>query len=96
VGVPHPLKDQEVVAFCVLRPDASPDEALRQSLLTLVTQELGKPLRPRDIRFVATLPKTRNAKVMHRVIRAAYLGLPLGDLTSLEDAATVEAIRHAH
>ena len=95
VGVPHPLKDQEVVAFCVLRPGYIPNEPLRQSLLELVAKELGKPLRPRDIRFVETLPKTRNAKVMHRVIRAAYLDQPLGDLTSLEDPKTVESIRHS-
>jgi len=44
---------------------------------------------------VTALPKTRNAKVMHRVIRAAYLDLPLGDLSSLENAGTVEVIRQA-
>ena len=95
VGVPHPIKDQEVVAFCVLRPGHDPSDALRGELLELVTAELGKPLRPRDVRFVRALPKTRNAKVMHRVIRAAYLGQPLGDLSSLEDPATVAAIREA-
>jgi acetyl-CoA synthetase len=94
IGVPHPIKDQEVVAFCVLRPEYAADEALRQTLLDLVTQELGKPLRPRDIRFAAALPKTRSAKVMHRIIRATYLDQPLGDLTSLEDPQTLEAIRH--
>jgi acetyl-CoA synthetase len=45
--------------------------------------------------FVAALPKTRNAKVMRRLIRAAYLGLELGDVSSLEDPGTVEAIRAA-
>jgi acetyl-CoA synthetase len=95
IGVPHPLKDQEVVAFCVLRPGHAPSDALRRELVDLVTAELGKPLRPRDVRFVAALPKTRNAKVMHRVIRAAYLDQPLGDLSSLEDPSTVVAIREA-
>ena len=68
---------------------------MRAELLELVTAELGKPLKPREVRFVTALPKTRNAKVMHRVIRAAYLDEPLGDLSSLEDPATVEAIRGA-
>ncbi|MCC6456738.1 MAG: AMP-binding protein [Caldilineaceae bacterium] len=95
VGVPHPIKDQEVVAFCVLKPGQSASEPLREELLELVAKELGKPLRPREIRFVEALPKTRSAKVMHRVIRAAYLELPLGDLTSLEDPQTLDAIRHA-
>ncbi len=95
VGVPHPIKDQEVVAFCVLHEGNTADETLRTELMERVIEELGKPLKPRDIRFVAALPKTRNAKVMHRVIRAAYLDQPLGDLTSLENPATVEAIRQA-
>ena len=95
IGVPHPMKDQEVVAFCVLKPGHDADEALRKELLDLVTQELGKPLRPRDIRFATALPKTRSAKVMHRVIRAAYLELPLGDLTSLEDLHSLDAIRYS-
>ena len=95
VGVPHPVKDQEVVAFCVLRDGYAPTEALRAELLALVVAELGKPLKPREVKFVTALPKTRNAKVMHRVIRAAYLGQPLGDLSSLENAGTVEAIQDA-
>jgi acetyl-CoA synthetase len=95
IGVPHPIKDQEVVAFCVLNQGYEADEPLRKTLLALVTAELGKPLKPREIRFVEALPKTRNAKVMHRVIRAAYLDQPLGDLSSLESAAAVEAIRQS-
>jgi acetyl-CoA synthetase len=95
IGAPHPLKDQEVVGFCVLREGVAPDEALRAALIDLVTAELGKPLKPRTVKFVSALPKTRNAKVMHRVIRAAYLGLPLGDLSSLEHAETVAAIQQA-
>jgi acetyl-CoA synthetase len=95
VGVPHPIKDQEVVAFCVLRPGHSASEELRQELLELVAKELGKPLRPRDIRFAAALPKTRSAKVMHRVIRATYLDLPPGDLSSLDDPQALDAIRRA-
>jgi len=95
VGVPHPVKDQEVVAFCVLHDAAAAGDELRRALLERVAAELGKPLRPRTVLFVTALPKTRNAKVMHRVIRAAYLGEPLGDLSSLENAGTVEAIRQA-
>ena len=95
IGVPDPIKGQEVVAFCVLKPGIGGGEPLRGELLDRVAAELGKPLRPRDVRFVRGLPKTRNAKVMHRIIRAAFLDQPLGDLTSLEDPATVEAIRQS-
>ena len=60
-----------------------------------VVDEMGKPLQPREVLFVDALPKTRNAKVMRRVIRAAYLGDDLGDTSSLEDPRTVDAIRAA-
>ena len=95
IGVPHDVKGEEVVVFCVLKPGHEPTDTLRQELMEMVIAELGKPLKPREIKFVTALPKTRNAKVMHRVIRAAYLNKPLGDLSSLEDPATVEAIRNA-
>lgn len=95
IAVPHPVKDNEVVVFCVLRDPDGGDEKLRKELMELVTSELGKPLKPKAIKFTRALPKTRNAKVMRRVIRAAFLGDDPGDLSSLEDPATVEAIRQA-
>ncbi|MDZ4698197.1 MAG: AMP-binding protein [Rhodothermales bacterium] len=95
IGVPHPIKGEEVAAFCVLKPGIAADEALRQDLSKRITDELGKPMKPGAVLFVAALPKTRNAKVMRRVIRAAHLGLDAGDLGSLEDPATIEAIRRA-
>jgi acetyl-CoA synthetase len=95
VGVPHEVKGQEVVAFVVLKPNASPSNALRSELIQRVIDELGKPLKPRTIKFTEALPKTRNAKVMRRVIRAAFLGEDLGDVSSLEDPSTVETIKNA-
>jgi acetyl-CoA synthetase len=95
VGVPHDVKGQEVVAYVVLKSSHAPDEGLREALMQRVTDELGKPLMPREVLFVEALPKTRNAKVMRRVIRAAYLGEDPGDTSSLEDPATVEAVRQA-
>jgi acetyl-CoA synthetase len=93
IAVPDEVKGNEVVCFCVLRPGHAPSEALRETLKTKVSDELGKPLRPRDVRFVKDLPKTRNAKVMRRLIRAAYLGQPLGDTSSLENLGAVDDIR---
>ena len=60
-----------------------------------VTTSLGKALKPDRVLFVTDLPKTRNAKVLRRVIRAVYLGNDPGDLSSLENPATLEAIRSA-
>jgi len=63
--------------------------------MTLVATRLGKPLRPARVLFVGDLPKTRNAKVMRRVIRSAFLGEAAGDLSSLENPQAVEEIRRA-
>ena len=92
VGIPDPLKGQALVCFCVLRPGHEGSTALVDRLKNLVAARLGKPLRPESIEFVSELPKTRNAKVMRRVIRAAYLGEQPGDLTALENPHAVTAI----
>jgi acetyl-CoA synthetase len=94
IGVPHPTKGQGLACFCVLRPGHHPSEVIANELKSLVAMRLGKPMRPDVIEFVGDLPKTRNAKVMRRVIRAAYLGEPPGDLTSLENPQAVEEIRN--
>jgi acetyl-CoA synthetase len=89
------VKGSEVVCFCVLRPGYAPTDELREALKAKVADELGKPLKPREVKFVKDLPKTRNAKVMRRIIRAAYLGLDPGDTSALENPAAVEEIRQA-
>lgn len=96
IGVPDEIKGSEVVAFCVLRSDCGSDcDDLRRELRALVAAALGKPLAPREIVFVRDLPKTRNAKVMRRMIRAAYLGDNPGDTSSLVNPEAVEEIRRA-
>ncbi len=95
IGVPHNIKGEELVAYCILSSGTEPDEQLRKSLVNMLITQLGKPLKPREIKFTRLLPKTRNAKVMHRVIRAVYLDQAAGDLSSLEDPAALDAIRQA-
>ncbi len=95
IGVPHEVKGSEAVLFVVLKPGFTPDEALKKELKEMVVAEMGKPLAPKEIFFVADLPKTRNAKVMRRMIRAAYLDLELGDTSSLVNPAAVEEIKKA-
>jgi len=94
VGVPHEIKGEGIVVFCVLRPSATASDTLAREVQDKVAELLGKPLRPETVRFVTQLPKTRNAKVLRRVIRGAFLGKSdLGDLSSLENPAAVEEIR---
>ncbi|NOX62152.1 MAG: AMP-binding protein [Chloroflexi bacterium] len=93
IGVPHPVKGSALVCAVVPAADATPDDALVEELKALVVQAMGKALKPQDIIFVPDLPKTRNAKVMRRVLRAAYLDQPAGDLSALVNPEVVEEIR---
>jgi acetyl-CoA synthetase len=93
IGVPDELKGTAMVAFCVLNGEAT--ENLEELLKNLVAEAQGKPLKPNRVLFVSALPKTRNAKVMRRVIRAAYLGEDAGDLSALENPQAVEEIGNA-
>ena len=93
IGIPDEMKGNALVVFCTLASGRPPDECLESELKTAVAEALGKPLRPQRVHFVEALPKTRNAKVMRRVIRAAYLGQDPGDVTALENPAAVDAIR---
>ncbi|HZD55094.1 MAG TPA: AMP-binding protein [Anaerolineales bacterium] len=95
IGVPDEIKGSEVVVFCVIGPDEPTSEALRTELKELVTAAMGKPLAPQEVLFVSDLPKTRNAKLMRRMIRAAYLGQNPGDTSSLVNPEAVEEIRRA-
>ncbi len=91
IGIPDEIKGTAMVAFCVLKTDSTDD--LEKELKNLIAKDMGKPLAPSKILFVSALPKTRNAKVMRRVIRAAYLGEDAGDLSALENPNSVEEIR---
>jgi acetyl-CoA synthetase len=93
IGVPDSIKGEALVCFCVLKKDANGDVALAAELKENVARDLGKALAPRDVVFVADIPKTRNAKVMRRIVRAAYLGEKLGDTSALENPASLDEIK---
>jgi acetyl-CoA synthetase len=97
IGVPDSIKGEALVCFCVLKKDAnwsgSGRIALAAELKENIARDLGKALAPRDVVFVADIPKTRNAKVMPRIVRAAYLGEKLGDTSALENPASLEEIK---
>jgi acetyl-CoA synthetase len=95
IGVPDEIKGEKVVVFAILRPGYDPDDEIRGEIRDVITEHLGRPLRPDAVHFVSDLPKTRNAKIMRRVIRARYLGTDLGDLSALENPDAVEEIGNA-
>ena len=95
IGVPDELKGETVVCFAILRPGFEPSETLRAEIKETIVRQLGKALQPGALKFVRDLPKTRNAKIMRRVIRARYLGQELGDTSALENPAAVDEIARA-
>jgi acetyl-CoA synthetase len=95
VGVPDPIKGEALICFCVLKKGANGDLDLAIELKGNVARDLGKALAPREVLFVGDIPKTRNAKVMRRVARAAYLGEKLGDTSALENPGSLEEIQRA-
>jgi acetyl-CoA synthetase len=95
VGIPDETKGESLWCFVVLAPDADASDALRSELSTLVADAVGKSFKPSAVRFTTALPKTRNAKVLRRAVRSVVTGADPGDLSSLEDPSTVEAVRAA-
>jgi acetyl-CoA synthetase len=94
IGVPDPIKGTAVVCLCVARPDTDRDTAAKV-LSAAVTAGLGGAFKPADLVFVPDLPRTRNMKLMRRVVRSAWLGEDAGDLSTLVNPEAVQAIRAA-
>jgi len=100
VGVADSLKGQVAVAFAVLRdPDAYAQadkrRALEGDIMAVVDKSLGAVARPARVHLVSALPKTRSGKVLRRSIQALCEGRDPGDLTTIEEPATLEQIRDA-
>src|SRR5438128_6106611 len=92
VGIPDPIKGQSVVVFVVPRPNADP-RPIPAAVSRSVERSLGKPFKPAGVHVLPRLPKTRNGKILRRVIRNVFLGDPPGDLSAIDDMATLDPIR---
>jgi acetyl-CoA synthetase len=87
IGIPDPVAGQRVKAFVVPAPDVVVDDGLRRALLGFARTKLGAAVAPKEIEFRDSVPVTRSGKVMRRLLRARELGLPEGDLSTLERGA---------
>ena len=85
IGKPDAFAGQIIKAFVALKPGHAPSDALRKELIGFARTRLGPAVAPRELEFVVDLPKTRSGKIMRRLLRARELGLPLGDLSALEN-----------
>jgi len=84
IGIPDPAAGEIVKAFVALKSGFEPSDALRKELLGHARSRLGPAVAPRDIAFRQNLPKTRSGKIMRRLLKARELGLPEGDISTLE------------
>ncbi len=84
IGIPEPTAGEMVKAYVALKNGIAPSEALRKELLGHARQRLGPAVAPKDIAFRQNLPKTRSGKIMRRLLKARELGLPEGDISTLE------------
>lgn len=87
IGRPDPVAGNIVKAFVSLRPGIEPAPDLERELLAFARRRLGPAVAPREIAFDQNLPKTHSGKVMRRLLRARELGLPTGDVSTLEGSA---------
>lgn len=92
IGVPDELKGQALACFIVLVGGQVAGPQVEQEIRESVVDRLGKTLALKNVYFVAGLPKTRNGKIVRRVILGRHLGRPLGDLSSLDDPSSLELI----
>jgi acetyl-CoA synthetase len=84
IGKPDPVAGEVVKAFVSLKPSYTTSEDLRRDVLGFARKRLGSAVAPKEIDFVASVPKTRSGKIMRRLLKARELGLPEGDLSTLE------------
>jgi acetyl-CoA synthetase len=84
IGVPDPVAGEVVKAFVSLRTGVEETEALQRELIGFGRARLGAAVAPRSVEFRSVLPRTRSGKIMRRLLKAQELGLPEGDLSTLE------------
>jgi acetyl-CoA synthetase len=84
IGLPHDLKGTAIHAYVILREGAQGSDKLEEVIRQHVGHEMGPIARPETITVVDSLPKTRSGKIMRRLLKARALGLPEGDISTLE------------
>ena len=92
-GKPDEIKGEAIVVFAILQKGNEPTDELRTELFNHVRTVLGPVATPEEIHFVNMVPKTRSGKIMRRVVKAVASGTEIGDVTTLEDGASVDEVK---
>ncbi len=96
ISKPHEVKGESIIIFAILRKGYEPTGKLKKELREHVRKVIGPIATPEEIYFVNSLPKTRSGKIMRRVLRSVLMGMPIGDVSTLEDKASVEEVKKAY
>jgi acetyl-CoA synthetase len=95
-GKADELKGEKIVAFVIIKAGNNPTSELSRELREHVRKSIGPLATPEEIHFVKSLPKTRSGKIMRRVVKAVANGMQsVGDVTTLDDQASVEEVKRA-
>jgi acetyl-CoA synthetase len=86
IGKPDPVAGEIVKGFVALKDGYAAGDALAQELRGFARQRLGTAVAPKELAFLPSIPRTRSGKIMRRLLKARELGLPEGDLSTLENA----------
>jgi acetyl-CoA synthetase len=86
IGIPDSAIGELVKAFIVLKKDFSPDEETKMDITGFARKKMGPAIAPKEISFIENLPKTKSGKILRRLLKARELGLPEGDLSTLEQS----------
>jgi acetyl-CoA synthetase len=96
IGKPHEIKGEAIVVFAILKQGYKPSEELKKDLREHLRKTIGPIATPEQMYFVSKLPKTRSGKIMRRVLKALVSDTPIGDVTTLEDEASIEEAKRAY
>jgi acetyl-CoA synthetase len=95
-GRPDPVKGEAIVLFVTPKEGIVPSDKLKQELVAHLRKTIGPVATPEEIHFVQSLPKTRSGKIMRRILKAIAVGQDIGDITTLEDEASVDEVKRAY
>lgn len=96
VAVPDEIKGEAIILFVILKEGYRPSKEIKEEIIDNIRKLIGPIATPREIYFVARLPKTRSGKIMRRILKAIIMDKPIGDVTTLEDEASVEEVKNTY
>ena len=86
IGIPEPTIGEMVKAFVILKTGKEPNETTKMDIMAFARKEMGPAVAPKEIEFMENIPKTRSGKILRRLLKARELGLPEGDISTLESS----------